>query len=186
MRFQHFTHLRLEEDLGHIFSTPDRSIQFERTMDHDRSGAAERRIEGIFEQVRLEEYPASPSRLSCIFLFEFGLDPDKYAASMSFIQVRRELTLVEVETQNDDLHIVRVDKSLLSRRRDSKGELNATDEEIMSDAREYWAGTTKSDYDVEILFCGKFIFTRIIRMADQPLDTFSFRERLARACDAKN
>jgi len=44
---------------------------------------------------------------------------------MSLIQVRKELTLVEVETQNTDLRIARVDKSLLSCRRDSKGELNA-------------------------------------------------------------
>jgi len=114
-----------------------------------------------------------------------AFDPDKYAASMSLIQVRKELTLVEVETQNTDLRIARVDKSLLSCRRDSKGELNATDEEIMSDARKYWAGTTRADYDVEVLFCGNFMPTRIIRMADQPLDTFSFRERFTRG-DAKN
>ena len=89
MRFQHFTHLLVEEDLGYIYSTPDRSIQFERTMDHYRSSAAARRIERIFERVRLEEYRASPSRLSCIFLFDFGLDPDKYLESISLNQFQR-------------------------------------------------------------------------------------------------
>ena len=135
-------------------------------MDPDRSSDAARRIEEIFELVRLKEYPESASRQSCIFFFDFGLDPDKYAESMSLILVRRERTLVEVETQDTHSLMGRVDKSLLSRRLDSKGELAATDEEIMSDAREYWAGTTRSDYDVEILFCGKYNFTRIIRKAD--------------------
>ena len=93
---------------------------------------------------------------------------------------------MEVETEDADSLVARVHMSLLSGGLDSKGELTATDEEIVSDAREYWEGTTRSDYDVEVLFQGKFTFTRIIRQADQPLNTFSFRERLARACNAKN
>ena len=150
-------------------------------MDHEWSSAEARRIETIFERVRLEEYPASPSRRSCIFLFDFVPDPDKYAASMSLIQVREELTLVEVDTEDHDSRLARVDKSLLSHRLDSEGQLIGTDEEIMSDAREYWTCTTKSDYNTEILFFGTFKFTRIIRKAERPLIKTTYSAIVLRA-----
>ena len=66
-------------------------------MKSDRDHESARTVEQIFEEVRIRDYPLLPSRKNCIFLFDLGLDPDKYASSISFVNVRRELNLVEVD-----------------------------------------------------------------------------------------
>src|SRR3989442_602175 len=124
-------------------------------MRDEPSYLATRTVEQIFEDVRQQEYPLLPSRKNCIFLFDFGLDPDEYAKSMSLIEVRRELNLAEVVCEPAKSIIARVDKSLLTARF-TEGELKATNDEIVHDANRYWTGTTRSDYNTEILLFGEF------------------------------
>ena len=174
MRFQHFTPWLTEKDVGQLKSTPDVSKHWIRVMRDEPSYLATRTVEQIFEDVRQQEYPLLPSRKNCIFLFDFGLDPDEYAKSMSLIEVRRELNLAEVVCEPAKSIIARVDKSLLTARF-TEGELKATNDEIVHDANRYWTGTTRSDYNTEILLFGEFKYSRIIRRADDPLD-----ERLER------
>ena len=119
--------------------------------------------------MRLQQYQMLPSRKSSIFLFDLGLDPDKYATSISLVQVRKELNLVEVEVDVNNSITARVDKSLLTCRFNSQGQIAATGEEIVRDAKEYCKGITSRDYDAEVLLCGRFTYTRVVRAAEQPL-----------------
>jgi len=81
-----------------------------------------------------------------------------------------QLSLVEVEIEDDaDSSIARVNRTLVTRRFDSIGTLSASDEQISGDARKYWAGTKRCDYETEILFCGKFRYLGIICKAERPL-----------------
>lgn len=170
MRFQHFTPWVTENDIGRLQSTPDLSKHWVRVMRDEPSYLATRTVEQIFEDVRQHEYPLLPSRKNCIFLFDFGLDPDDYASSMLLIEVRRGLNLVEVVCDQGKAIIARLDKSLLTSRFSSKGELNATHDDVVLDANRYWTGTTRSDYNTEVLVCGAFKYSRIIRKAEDPLD----------------
>jgi hypothetical protein len=170
MRFQHFTPWLTEKDLGQLQSTPDVSKHWTRLMNGDPDNQAARLVEEIFEEVRQQEYPLLPSRKNCVFLFHFGVDPDAYARSISLIEVRRERHLVEVVCDPSKSIIARVDKSLLTSRFSSKGELNATREQVILDAKLYWKGTARSDHDAELLVCGEFKYSRIIRKAEDPLD----------------
>lgn len=140
-------------------------------MNGDPLNQAERTVEEIFEEVRQREYPLLPSRKNCIFLFDFGLhlDPDKYAESMGWIEVRGDWNLVEVVCDPDKAIIARVDKSLLTSRF-TEGQLTATHDELVHNANRYWTGTKRADYNTEILLCGEFKYSRIIRRADDPLD----------------
>lgn len=75
--------------------------------------------------------------------------------------VPHQLKLVEVELLDPIPNILRANKSLLTRRIIS-GELKAKNGEILADAGEYWAGRTHSAFDEEVLFAGRYRYTRII------------------------
>jgi len=170
MRFQHFTPWVTENDIGRFQSTPDLSKHWVRVMRDEPSYLATRTVEQFFEDVRQQQYPLLPSRKNCIFLFDFGLDPDEYATSMSLIEVRRELHLVEVVCDPAKSIIARVDKSILTSRFTPKGQLYATRDQVVFDANLYWKATARSDNDAVLLVCGEFKYSRIIRKAKDPLD----------------
>jgi hypothetical protein len=166
MRFQHFTYLNItEKDLGHIFSTnQEMSKHWELKLNAPQYESS-RRVEHIFEEIRLKEYLTSPSRKHCKFFFDLTLNPIAYANSMALFY--EQYHLVEVEIIDADANIFRANKSLLTCKIDSNGQLEAEDNEIIGDARIYWSGVNQSDLDEEILFAGKFKFTGIIREAAQ-------------------
>ena len=166
MRFQHFTCLNItEEVLGRTFSTSQNiSEHWKKKMDapeYEASG----KVEQIFEEVRLKEYPARPSRKYCKFFFDLSLNELAYANSIFFAY--EQYHLVEVEIVSAELDIARVNKSLLTCRIDSRGKLRGNDNEVVVDARKYWSGVTHSDSNEEILFIGKFKYTKILRKAEE-------------------
>ena len=142
-------------------------------MNSEFSTEAARRIEQVFEDVRLKEHSSLPSRKNCIYLFDLELDPIKYAHSMwreLFAHLLPQMSLVEVETKTHGYsNIARVDRSLVSCRFDATGRLSADDQQLSDDARRYWTGTARSDHETEVLFCGEFRYRRIIRKAERPL-----------------
>jgi hypothetical protein len=173
MRFQHFTPWITDEDLGGIRVTPTISKNWNRVMNSGFSTEEGRRIEQVFEDVRLKEHGSSPSRRNCIYLFDLQLDPIKYAHSIwreLFTHLLPQMSLVEVETMTHGYsNIVRVDRSLVTYRFDSAGRLSADDQQLSDDARRYWAGTDRRDHETEVLFCGEFRYLRIITKAERPL-----------------
>jgi hypothetical protein len=81
---------------------------------------------------------------------------------MGFLIEQANLFEVELVTTNS---IARVNKSLIGRRINSDGKISATDDQLLADARQYWAGVDHSDVNEEVLFCGEFQYTRLITKA---------------------
>ncbi len=157
MKFQRFTSPYItEKDIGHVFSAGQTICEhWKAAMEYE----GRKKVELIFEEVRLKEYPALPSRKNCLYLFDPNLDPTMYASSIGFLI--EQSNLFEVEIVNAHA-IARVNKSLIGHRINSDGEINATDDELFADARQYWEGIDHSDVNEEVLFCGEFRYTRII------------------------
>ena len=164
MKFQTFSlHDITEKEIGRTYSTGlGISNHWNRIMTKPHC-VASREVENIFEEVRLAEFPESPSRKHCLFLFDLSLDPYSYAESMNFIPAERHLA--ELEIIDSHPKIARVNKSLLECRI-KDGKLNADREDIVGDARAYWSGVTQTSLDEEILFSGRYRYTRIIRPQD--------------------
>lgn len=104
----------------------------------------------------------SPFATCCVLVF--GLEADLYAYSMDFPDPEY-YNVVEIEVTDPTPSLLRADKSLVTRRI-VDGKLTASIVDISSDARMYWSGYVESDLKAEILFCGKYQFTRIIRPAE--------------------
>jgi hypothetical protein len=165
MKFQHLTQLDLSDRQMHVtYSTGGRlTKQWERIASKPERDP-HRITEQTFEGVRFDEFAKMPSRRDCIFMFDLELDPNFYADSMDF-QNPEYYNVVEIEVTDTAASLLRADKSLVTRRI-VDGKLTASIVDISSDARMYWSGYVKSDLNAEILFCGKYQFTRIIRPAE--------------------
>lgn len=160
MKFQRYTCYDItDKEIGRIYFTgPAVSHHWIRVMT-DPDWVANKTVEIIFERVRIKEFSDSPTRKHCLFLFDLSLDPYRYANSMGFIP--DQLNLVEVELLDSCPKIARVNKSLVGCRI-KHGKLNVSREEIVADARAYWSRVTQTTFDEEILFSGKYRFTRVI------------------------
>lgn len=166
MKFQHLTRLDLSD--GHMHATYSAGGRLTKHWEriarkHDRD--PHRITEQTFESVRLNEFGKMPSRRHCIFMFDLELDPDFYADSMN-IPDPETFNVVEIEVTDATPNLFRADKSLMTRRI-VDGKLTARILDIASDARRYWSGYAKSDLNAEILLCGEYEFTRIIRPAEE-------------------
>jgi hypothetical protein len=166
LKFQHLTQLDLSDRHMHVtYSTGGRlTKQWERIARKPECDP-HRITEQTFESVRFDEFAKMPSRRHCIFMFALGLDPDFYADSLDFPNPE-DYNVVEIEVTDTAPSLLRADKSLITRRI-VDGKLTASIVDICSDARMYWSGYVKSDMNAEILLCGKYQFTRIIRPAEE-------------------
>jgi hypothetical protein len=169
LKFQRYTCLDItESEIGKIHSASQNISEHWKRIVNKPECDVHRVVENIFEDVRLEEYPELPSRKACLFLFDLALDPIKYAETMPGV-FPEQLNLVEVEIIDTKPNIVRVDKSLLTLRIEW-GKLMATPSEIIADARMYWSGITWTNLDEEILFSGKYKYTRVICPPRHPFE----------------
>jgi hypothetical protein len=117
MRFQHLTRLDLSEQHMHVaYSTDERpSRHWTDRVDKKHESHPNRIVEQTFEKVRLGEFAKLPSRRHCLFMFDFGLDPDFYADSMNFLPPE-SFNVVEIEVGDAVSNFFRADKSLVTTR----------------------------------------------------------------------
>jgi hypothetical protein len=109
--------------------------------------------EYLFESVRRELYSALPSRSRCMFLFDDGLDPMQYVATMPGMAALRQ-TLIRVQPV-PGASLLRAKTSLLNCN-------NLSPAEIRERAREYWVGVPVPDLDSEILLVGEIDVVEVI------------------------
>lgn len=111
----------------------------------------ERRNEGIYEDVRLAEFPDAPSRRRCMFLF--NADPAAFAAKYGFAGLGR--TLIEVEPVAGSSKVLVTSMDLL--------DLGPGDEgQVRGAARSYWRGGSADPFSTEVLVEGEYVVTRVI------------------------
>ena len=147
------------------YSTSERPSKHWQRIGRKHERDPHRITEQTFETVRLDEFAKLPSRRHCLFIFDLELDPDFYADSMNWPDPEN-YNLVEIEVADAVSNMFRADKSLVTSRI-VDGKLTAEIDEVVSDARKYWSGYAKFDLEAEILFCGQYAFTRIIRPAEE-------------------
>ena len=166
MKFQHLTRLDLLGRHMHLtYSTSERSTKHWCRIFGRDDRDPHRVTEQTFEAVRLNEFANMPSRRHCIFTFDLEVDADSYAESMNICDPET-YNVVEIEVTDAATNLFRADKSLITCRI-VDGKLTSGIVVIAKDARNYWSGYVKSDLNAEILLCGKYKFTRIIRPAEE-------------------
>ena len=170
MKFLQFSQVRLtEKTLGRHLSTDWDTSYFWRDKLNDPGYAESIRIEEMVEEVRRTEYPLCPSRKMCMFLFDKMLSPEGYFAAMGRpVDLQRQYNLVEVEVDDADSKIVRVNRLLL----ESLLAEEHSDDEVRANARVYWRGSDDAGLNEEVLFQGTFTFTNILRKADERFQPF--------------
>jgi hypothetical protein len=109
--------------------------------------------EYIFEDVRINEFPDKPSRKKSMFLSPNEIDVIEYAKGLGYKTETKffyEIELIE------KLNIHFADLSFLNC-------TTSSHEQKVDNARRYWEGTEKRDFNTEILFQGQFKILRTIK-----------------------
>jgi hypothetical protein len=108
--------------------------------------------EYIFEDIRHKEFSEKPSRQKSMFLLPLETDIRIYASNLGYDLKNK--TLLEIEILNiDNLHFA--DLNFLNCNTFAHNEKEDA-------ARNYWKGSDRRDFDIEILYVGQFRVTDFI------------------------
>lgn len=145
-----FESIKSNEDILRNYTVKD--IDFLSEELHKSKYYAELLKEYLFENIRIANFPNKPSRINCAFFIPIELDCEKYLKTLGLAY--RNMRIWEVEIgQPMNLHFA--DLSLLDCN-------HFPHQDKIKAAKEYWGGTSKIDYNTEILYRGSFQFNRLL------------------------
>jgi hypothetical protein len=176
LKFLHITNWNLSQlKIGNVYQTPkDHSYYWEGKINgqryvtpqnlptikfgdfnllEDYKFRAELLKEHIFEDIRLNEYSDLPSRKRCMFLLDPQEDAISFCTQYGFNKPPYYVIEIEKVDGKDKTHRCQISLLDCDTRPYS---------EIVENARKYWSGTDKIKSDMEILFEGGFIVTKVL------------------------